>query len=59
MYRHAVGPLLSCLAVLALNMLWVGQCSSCALCNQNYRKPFNSQCYSFGVHDVLTLHISL
>ena len=59
MYRHAVGPLLSCLAVLALNMLWVCQYSSCALRNQNYRKPFNSQHYSFGVHDVLRLHFSL
>ena len=47
MYRHAVGPLLSCLAVLALNMLWVCQCSSCALYIQHYRKPFNSQHYSF------------
>ena len=59
MYRHAVGPLLSCLAVLAHNMLLVCQCSSCALQNQNYRKPFNSQYYSFGVHDVLRLQFSL
>ena len=47
MYRHAVGPLLSCLAVLAHNMLWVCQYSSCALYSQRYRKPFNSQYYSF------------
>ena len=59
MYRHAVGPLLSCLAVLAHNMWWVCQYSSCALYSQRYRKPFNSQHYSFEVHHVLTLHFSL
>ena len=46
MYRHAVGPLLICLAVLAHDMLWVCQYSSCGLYIQRYRKPFNSQYYS-------------